>query len=123
MDIARIKRKQAGSRPEIMPGGSKSIHNRLLIIKYLSGSPAVFSNESNADDSIRLEEALRLISTCASSRIPLVIDTGNAGTVMRFLTAYLARTEGKWLLTGSERMQQRSIGILVDALKEFDADI
>jgi len=51
------------------------------------------------------------------------LDTSNAGTVMRFLTAYLSMVPGKWILTGTERMKQRPIGILVDGLKSMGAQI
>jgi 3-phosphoshikimate 1-carboxyvinyltransferase len=51
------------------------------------------------------------------------LDTANAGTVMRFLTAYLSMVPGKWILTGSERMKHRPIGILVDGLKSMGAQI
>lgn len=52
-----------------------------------------------------------------------VIDVHDAGTVMRFLTAYLSCLEGEWVLTGTERMQQRPIGALVDVLRSMGADI
>ena len=52
-----------------------------------------------------------------------VKDVGPAGTTMRFLTAYYANTPGTWTLTGSERMRNRPIKILVDALKDLGADI
>jgi 3-phosphoshikimate 1-carboxyvinyltransferase len=51
------------------------------------------------------------------------IDIGPAGTAMRFMTSYLNMVKGDFILTGTERMQQRPIGILVDALKEIGADI
>lgn len=60
---------------------------------------------------------------CSQSRIPMVIDAGNAGTVLRFLSAFLVLQDGKWLLTGSERMKQRPIKDLVDALKSLGAKI
>ena len=50
-------------------------------------------------------------------------DIGHAGTAMRFLTAYFSQLPGAWELTGSERMQQRPIGILVDALNQLGAHI
>jgi 3-phosphoshikimate 1-carboxyvinyltransferase len=53
----------------------------------------------------------------------MILDIKNAGTVMRFLTAYLSLIAGKWLITGSERMQKRPIGELVDALNSLGADI
>ncbi len=53
----------------------------------------------------------------------MVVDCGHAGTVMRFLTAFLTQYQGKWLLTGSNRMQQRPIGELVQVLRAMGADI
>ena len=102
--------------------GSKSISNRLLIMKALEQSPVHFPGLSDADDTVRLRQSLKMIKTCKRSGIPMVVDTGHAGTVMRFLTAFLAQYPGKWLLTGSERMQQRPIGGLVDILKQMGAE-
>jgi 3-phosphoshikimate 1-carboxyvinyltransferase len=51
------------------------------------------------------------------------MDSANAGTVMRFLTAYLTLIPGKWILTGSDRMKQRPIGVLVEAMRSLGADI
>ena len=94
---------------------SKSISNRLLIIKALSGKKFSIKNLSEADDTKLLQELL-----VSEERI---LDAQNAGTCFRFLTAYLAQKEGEWILTGSERMKQRPIGALVDALKKLGADI
>jgi len=103
--------------------GSKSISNRLLVMIKLAESNTVFENLSTADDTIRLLKSLNEIETCYSSRIPMIVDAGNAGTVFRFLTAYLSVSEGKWLLTGTERMKKRPVGGLVKALNELGADI
>ena len=94
---------------------SKSISNRALIINALSYSPYPIRNLSNSDDTKVLEAAL----FSNNNRF----DIGHAGTAMRFLTAFLAKIVGEWELTGSERMQQRPIKILVDALKELGAKI
>lgn len=94
---------------------SKSISNRALIIQALTpGAPTPF-NLSDCDDTQVLKDALRLL--------PSHIDIGPAGTAMRFLTAYLAITPGEHTLTGSERMRQRPIGQLVDALRLLGAEI
>lgn len=123
METVLIKRRSTIVKATIDLGGSKSISNRLLIIKNLSGSDSKMANFSLSDDSRRLKNSLQSINTCASSRIPLVIDAGNAGTVFRFLTAYLSQKEGKWLLTGSKRMLERPVGVLADALKKLGANI
>ena len=108
------------SVPELKSGelkitGSKSESNRLLILKALY--PALdIANLSNSDDTRVLEVALNSGSD--------LIDIHHAGTSMRFLTTYLAMKPGfEGVLTGSERMQQRPIGVLVDALRQLGANI
>ncbi|WP_167605096.1 3-phosphoshikimate 1-carboxyvinyltransferase [Maribellus sediminis] len=94
---------------------SKSISNRALIINALSYSPYPIRNLSDSDDTKVLEAAL--FSNTSK------FDIGHAGTAMRFLTAFLAKIVGEWEITGSERMQQRPIKILVDALVQLGAKI
>lgn len=95
---------------------SKSISNRVLIIRALSGLDFQIENLSDCDDTRVLQEGL--------AQMPHTIDVGAAGTSMRFLTAYLACQEGQeHVLTGSERMKQRPIRVLVDALRTLGADI
>lgn len=95
--------------------GSKSETNRLLILQA-SYPDLALANCSTSDDSRVLEQALSTTSG--------LVDIHHAGTAMRFLTAYYATTPGATVqLTGSERMQQRPIGILVDALRSMGADI
>ncbi|MEN8116741.1 MAG: 3-phosphoshikimate 1-carboxyvinyltransferase [Bacteroidota bacterium] len=94
---------------------SKSISNRALIINALSYSPYPIRNLSDSDDTKVLEAALFSNSS--------KFDIGHAGTAMRFLTAFLAKVVGEWEITGSERMQQRPISILVDALNQLGAKI
>lgn len=94
---------------------SKSISNRTLIINALSYSPYPIRNLSDSDDTKVLEAALFSNSN--------KFDIGHAGTAMRFLTAFLAKIAGEWEITGSARMQQRPIAILVDALVQLGAKI
>lgn len=94
---------------------SKSISNRVLIINALSYNPYPVLNLSDSDDTKVLFKAL--FSNDA------VFDIGHAGTAMRFLTAFLSKIVGEWTITGSERMKQRPIGILADALNELGAKI
>ena len=101
--------------------GSKSESNRALIIQALGNGNVNIDNLSAAADTVTLRHALEATETSNASNT--VIDIGPAGTAMRFLTAYLAITKGDYLLTGSERMKQRPIGILVDALKTLGANI
>ncbi len=94
---------------------SKSISNRALIIHALCYSPYPLHNLSDSDDTKVLAAALYSNSN--------KFDIGHAGTAMRFLTAFLAKIAGEWEITGSERMQQRPIAILVDALNKMGAKI
>lgn len=94
---------------------SKSISNRALIIHALSRGEDVPANLSDCDDTQVMIRALREDSES--------IDIHAAGTAMRFLTAYLSATPGTHTLTGTARMQQRPIRILVDALRELGAGI
>lgn len=94
---------------------SKSISNRVLIIDALSYNPFPVKNLSDSDDTNVLSAALHSNNTR--------FDIGHAGTAMRFLTAFLAKIAGEWEVTGSERMKQRPIKILVDALAQLGARI
>ncbi len=95
---------------------SKSISNRVLIIHKLSGCKIMPDNLSDCDDTSVIIRALR--------DNPHDIDIMAAGTAMRFMTALLAVKDGEeHLLTGTERMRQRPIGVLVDALRHLGADI
>jgi len=103
--------------------GSKSISNRLLIMKALAYSDVQFENLSESEDTKLLKYYLGFIDTCANSRIAMIMDAKNAGTVMRFFTAFAAIQQGKWLITGHERMKNRPIGPLVKALRQLGANI
>lgn len=94
---------------------SKSISNRALIINALAGNGIMPDNLSDCDDTEVILDALR--------DMPDTIDIKAAGTAMRFMTAYLAVTPGTHLLTGTERMKQRPIKVLVEALRYLGADI
>lgn len=105
---------------------SKSISNRLLIMRYLSGDTIEIDNLSSADDTRLMESLLRKIRVHISSSVtsePCEIDCSNAGTVLRFLTALLAFIPGKWFITGSQRMQQRPLEPLVRALSTLGIQI
>ena len=94
---------------------SKSISNRALIIHALSGGSTLPENLSDCDDTSVIIEALRTM--------PEEINIKAAGTALRFMTAYLSVTPGTHILTGTERMKHRPIGILVDALRMLGANI
>jgi 3-phosphoshikimate 1-carboxyvinyltransferase len=93
------------------------------MIRALSEKEFTINNLSQSDDSVLLQRLLFEIRSKGPEKSYLELDTGNAGTAMRFLTSYLARLSGKWILTGTDRMKQRPIGILVDALKVLGAEI
>ena len=95
--------------------GSKSESNRLLILQALYPNLTIH-NISESDDSVYLKKALH-----SSEK---TIDIHHAGTAMRFLTAYFASQGNREVvLTGSSRMQERPIGILVEALQQMGAQI
>ena len=94
---------------------SKSISNRALILNALAYSPYDIQNLSACDDTRVTVKALDSNDT--------TFDIGAAGTAMRFLTAFLSKTVGEWVITGSERMKNRPIKLLVDALNSLGARI
>ncbi len=104
---------------KISISGSKSISNRLLIIREVLGLDYELINCSDAEDTVLLQKALLQIKNKTAASINI----HHAGTDMRFLTALLSCKNGEWVLTGSERMKQRPIGELVTALKQLGAEI
>ncbi|BAX80542.1 3-phosphoshikimate 1-carboxyvinyltransferase [Labilibaculum antarcticum] len=94
---------------------SKSISNRVQIINALSYNFEPIKNLSDCDDSMAMHSILNSNTNN--------FDVGHAGTTMRFLTAYLSKIVGEWIVTGSPRMQERPIGVLVDALNSIGAQI
>ena len=95
---------------------SKSISNRALIIHALSGGVILPNNLSDCDDTTVIIDALQ--------NNPHEINIKAAGTAMRFMTAFLSVKDGEeHVLTGTERMKHRPIGVLVDALRHLGADI
>lgn len=101
--------------------GSKSESNRLLLLQALYPN-LVLENTSNSDDSEVMLEVLKSFQLPTSNAH--IFDIHHAGTAMRFLTAYFAVQEGKEIiLTGSSRMKERPIQILVDALNQLGAKI
>jgi len=110
---------------EIQLTGSKSECNRALIISALSKKLVKVENLSNAADTVTLNGILNNLEEELEVEIQesKTVDVGPAGTAMRFLSAYLSAKNGNFLLTGTERMKQRPIGILAEALKTIGADI
>lgn len=115
MDLQLKKSQISSVKSEISITGSKSETNRLLLLQALYPNLDI-ENSSNSDDSEVMIKALQ-------SNL-LEIDVHHAGTAMRFLTAYFAIQEGKEVvLTGSSRMKERPIQILVEALNQLGAEI
>jgi 3-phosphoshikimate 1-carboxyvinyltransferase len=120
MDIKIQKSSIKNRQSSIAITGSKSESNRLLLLKALYPNIDI-RNVSNSDDSILMQKALQ---TSISTSNSILVDIHHAGTAMRFLTAYFSIQEGReTILTGSSRMKERPIKILVDALRSIGADI
>ncbi|MEL7250554.1 MAG: 3-phosphoshikimate 1-carboxyvinyltransferase [Bacteroidota bacterium] len=115
MKVFRISKADRKIKGHIRLAGSKSISNRALIVQALCAEDFPIAGLANAKDTVTLQALL------ASEEE--VLNVGAAGTTFRFLTAYLCTTEGTQILTGSERMKQRPIGVLVDALRKLGAQI
>lgn len=108
---------------EILLPASKSISNRLLILKQLHEPDLVVENLSTANDTILLQNILDNFY-----ELPIVdgwtdLNVEDAGTAYRFLTAFCAITEGNWRIYGTERLHQRPISKLVEALRTMGAEI
>jgi 3-phosphoshikimate 1-carboxyvinyltransferase len=104
---------------DVTPPTSKSISNRALMLQALCRERRYTIEQlAVCDDTEHMLEGIETKKAGAA-----LIDIGATGTAMRFLTAYLAITPGETTITGSERMQQRPIGTLVEALRMLGADI
>lgn len=119
----RLKRDSGNPEGVVHLPGSKSISNRILMMYAIAEKELDIQGLSESDDTRLMLNNLQYVKVCGQSGIPLVVDSGNAGTVMRFLTALLACYPQKWLLTGSQRMKIRPIDGLVDALRQLGARI
>ena len=100
---------------EIQLDGSKSISNRVLIIRALCEENFEIHALAQSHDTALMQS---LLDSEANT-----LDAGPAGTTFRFLTAYLSLQKGSYILTGTERMKQRPIAVLVNALRNLGADI
>ncbi len=100
---------------EINLPASKSISNRVLVLNALCNEPGKIHNLSNCDDTEVMVEALQNTTH--------EIDIKAAGTAMRFLTAFFSGKAGRWVISGTERMKNRPVGLLVDALHSLGARI
>ncbi|WP_299528689.1 3-phosphoshikimate 1-carboxyvinyltransferase [uncultured Lutibacter sp.] len=115
MDLLKIDKINSTVNGSVQITGSKSETNRLLVLQQFYPNLKI-ENVSNSDDSKLMQKALESTSN--------EINIGHAGTAMRFLTAYFSVKENsEIILTGSHRMKDRPIKILVDALTSLGADI
>lgn len=108
---------------EIALTGSKSESNRALIISALSEGLVKINNLSDAADTVILNNILNQVKAHQDPDNYLTVDVGHAGTAMRFLTAYLSTANGMFHLTGSGRMKERPVKLLVEALQQLGADV
>ena len=115
MKEIRLSHKSGSVVGKIQVTGSKSESNRMLLLQAFF--PQIeLKNLSNSDDTAAMKSGLESDDA--------LVDIGHAGSTMRFLTAYFSSIENQEkTLTGSQRMQERPIGILVDALRQLGADI
>ena len=113
--VYHLSRNKRSIKGTIEIAGSKSESNRLLMLREYS-SDFKITNLSKSDDTETLMNAL--------ANIDKIVDVNHAGTAMRFLASYYAsKLNSKITLTGSDRMKNRPIGILVDALRDLGAEI
>ncbi len=115
MKEMRLSHQSGNLHGKIQITGSKSESNRMLLLQALFPQIAL-DNLSNSDDTVAMKSGLESDND--------LVDIGHAGTSMRFLTAYYSTLENQEkTLTGSPRMQERPIGLLVDALRQLGAEI
>lgn len=121
MKVQLHKSKVESQKWNVEITGSKSETNRLLVLQALYPT-IILANGSNCDDSEVLRKALQ--QSAISNQQSTIIDVHHAGTAMRFLAAFFAIQEGKEVvITGSSRMKERPIKILVDALNQLGAEL
>jgi len=127
-----LTKKSKSVKGTVQLTGSKSECNRALIIEALSQGKVKVENISDAADTVTLCKVLSPEPEAESQKNSdlglqtqdsRLVNIGPAGTAMRFLTAYFTLQDEEVILTGSERMKQRPIGILVNALRELGAQI
>jgi len=118
--ISHPTKKLSGS---IQLTASKSESNRALIIQALCSEKFEIKNLAAAVDTTTLTKILNASTSLSTPNSAVTYDVGAAGTTMRFLTAYFSTKPGTTILTGSDRMKKRPIGILVNALRELGATI
>ncbi len=119
MNLLKLQKIRIKSSSVELPA-SKSISNRLLILNAVCGNRTEILNLSEADDTQLLKNVLEQLN---SDKKKYTFHLNNAGTTIRFLTAYLSNRRGNYEIQCSQRMKKRPIGDLVDALRNLDAEI
>lgn len=114
-----IRRPAGPLQGQLRLDGSKSLSNRALIIQALSQESIELTALSTSKDTVTMGRLLQQLNDASTEPF----DAGAAGTTFRFMTALLATQPGEQVLTGTERMKQRPIKILVDALRQLGAQI
>ena len=117
MTTIKVSKPNKTIKGNIRLDGSKSISNRALIINALCEDDFALNHLSTSNDTLTLQKLLANVGD------NVTLDAGAAGTTFRFMTAYLSMQAGTQILTGTERMKERPIGVLVDALRELGAHI
>ena len=113
--MIRVRHTTGTVKASIALPSSKSLSNRALVIRFLSGMEFPIHNLSSANDTVLLQQILEGPAPVA--------DVQDAGTALRFLTAALAITPGEWMISGTTRLQERPIQHLVEALRVLGAEI
>ena len=119
-----VKKTNKELKGEIFLPASKSESNRLLVIDAILGSEDLqIKNLSTSNDTKVLTRALEALLRLRGTHISVTLDMEDSGTAMRFITAYASAINVKSLITGSERMKERPLSILVDTLRLIGANI
>ena len=119
-----IKKADKSLRGDIYLPASKSESNRLLVIDAILGSEDLqIKNLSTSNDTKVLTKALEALLRLRGTNISVTLDMEDSGTAMRFITAYASAINVKSLITGSERMKERPLSILVDTLRQIGGHI
>jgi len=120
----QIKKENRSLKGRIQLPPSKSESARLLIIDAILGTEHLaIENLSESTDTTTLKSSLESLLRLKGTNISLNLDIHDSGTAMRFVTAYAANINVKTFITGTDRMKQRPLGILVDKLKELGSSI
>jgi len=119
-----VKKASKELKGDIYLPASKSESNRLLVIDAILGSEDLqIKNLSISNDTKVLNKALESLLQLKGTNISITLDMEDSGTAMRFVTAYAAAINVRSLITGSERMKERPLSILVETLKQIGANI